>query len=362
MDIGEDSDYEDDNENIRTSIKLPDIIRTHLDDWDSISPIVALEVKKAFVHLLPELGPAETLMMLIMKDPESETPYDDPLGYIVEIVNRPIRGLLIPTEKTEIWLIKRNLTFNPHRSSLHISRDDPVDIDDLYGCEDIISCIPHLIISINHTGSNGEDMAILVKLCQIYKVRTLEVRENTPRCRYYNRPLDWFGIKLAPREIPFARDLCRLISPNINDFRNFMLTNTAIREVEIIHHNRWGYSSFNPAIHATQCLRSLEIRTLRHNFYLRRFDNVNVDRQKIVPSASTKEKRALDKIVKRNEDIFLQKYGATLILLGISKFRKLPAALCRDIMKVIAQTVFYTHPLAAHLIQIKAAAKKADSL
>lgn len=87
-------------------IKIPNIIREHLDHWHEVSSEIALEVKKAFVELFPELAPVETLRMMMGIDPHSAGPNDNEKGYFAKFLDREIFEVSITPDKEQIWLVE----------------------------------------------------------------------------------------------------------------------------------------------------------------------------------------------------------------------------------------------------------------
>lgn len=99
-------------------VKIPNIIREHLDDWKDVSPEIALEVKKAFVELFPELAPVETLRMLMGIDPYSAGPNDNEKGYSAKFLDREIFEVSITPDKEQIWLVECTSQFSAGKEEL----------------------------------------------------------------------------------------------------------------------------------------------------------------------------------------------------------------------------------------------------
>lgn len=82
-----------------TSLILPEVIQNSINTWATISDETLLEVKQAFVNLIPALGPVETLKMALGKDPCGT-------GYVAIFTDRPFKEATISKDKKKIWLLE----------------------------------------------------------------------------------------------------------------------------------------------------------------------------------------------------------------------------------------------------------------
>jgi hypothetical protein len=82
-----------------TSLLLPEIVQNSIENWNHASDERVLEVKQAFVKLIPALGPVETLKMALGKDPHGT-------GFVARFMDRPFKEATIGNDKTTIWMLE----------------------------------------------------------------------------------------------------------------------------------------------------------------------------------------------------------------------------------------------------------------
>ncbi len=82
-----------------TLLELPQVIQDTLEIWDDASNDVVLEVKNAFVKLIPALGPVETFKMAMGKARGSS-------GFVAIFIDRPYKEATITPDKKQIWLLE----------------------------------------------------------------------------------------------------------------------------------------------------------------------------------------------------------------------------------------------------------------
>lgn len=90
---------------VHVSLVLPSIIRSNLDRWDDLDAETVKMVKVAFVNMIPELAPAETLKMFMGKDKTSMGP-DGTIGYCARFIGRKYIEASITPDKEMIWLLE----------------------------------------------------------------------------------------------------------------------------------------------------------------------------------------------------------------------------------------------------------------
>lgn len=200
--------------------------------------------------------------------------------------------------------------------------------DYLYECKDNIEKVPHLLIDTEWV--LNKDEIIIINICSKYKVHTLENAILSDNLEF------WYSLfeKDDVVKSSFARELRHLIWSGYDETCKFIIQHSAVKTVDID-------VGIRDSFFAAKIMKKLYDESFESNFYLQKITFYQKGKR-IIPW--NQEEFELDKIMQRNRSIFLRKYEVTLILLGISRFRKISTAICKDVMKLIAQMVFSTDP------------------
>lgn len=218
-----------------------------------------------------------------------------------------------------------------------------MNIFELYELRNVVTEVPHLIVNLNQLYSGTKQLIILVNLCVKYRVRILESENFQVRSDF---KIEFFQLECDTERIPFASDLRKIIlHPYVRGFWNFMLRHTAACDAEIFVLQ----NNFKDSISlASGCMESLYEKWIRSNYYIRNISFFDVEGK-----INLEEKYDVERILERNRNIFRKKRETTIILSGISRFRKLPKSLCRDVMNLITLFVWNTSPLDVYLADKK---------
>lgn len=218
-----------------------------------------------------------------------------------------------------------------------------MNICKLNKCRETVQEVPHLIIdwfSLNYPTD-------VLRLCINYKVQVLEITEfEDDFVPFHVVPFYSPVIGVETAGALFAHSLRKIIRRNTSkgplEVFSFMLDHSAVRylELDLTFYKTKTTSPIAADSHRNRIYNACK----NNNYHLQQFEFV-CDGTRVVPWDQSLSKA--NKAMSRNRRLYLHKYTAALMLVGISKFRSRSLQrlnLCKDIMTIIARMVSSTHP------------------
>lgn len=181
---------------------------------------------------------------------------------------------------------------------------------------------------------------MLVSVCNVHNVQTLKFVASSDislegleflLLTYYAHKYE------EPQSFKTVRSL--ILLPGTQLFASEFISLIGASSVKIIFSESIESKDISKTIGSRKGLISVISKTKNYRLRKLTFEHKGIEHDS---SDGHRNDTLIDKILQRNEKLFSKRSSATIIVLGITKFRKIPTSLCKDIMQKIALEVWRT--------------------